>query len=48
MNDKQKIIDILKYSDIVWPRYGSESVEELAEKILNALKVNEASQNQIS
>ena len=41
MNDKQKIIDILNYSDIVWTRYGSESVEELAEKILKAIKNND-------
>ncbi len=29
----EKIENALRYSDIVWPKYGSESIEELAEKI---------------
>lgn len=40
MNEEkvQKIIAILQYSDIVWPRYGSETVEELARKIVSKLE----------
>ena len=28
-----KILNTLKYSDIVWPKYGCESTEELAAKL---------------
>lgn len=40
MNEqKLKTIEsILEQSDIVWPRYGSDSIEDLAEKILLALE----------
>lgn len=43
MNEEkvQKVIAILQYSDIVWPRYGSETVEELARKIVNRLEKEE-------
>ncbi len=32
-----KIESILSESDIVWPRYGRETVEELAKKILESI-----------
>jgi hypothetical protein len=32
-----KIVSILDYSDIVWTRYGTESKEELALKILESI-----------
>ncbi len=36
---KRAIVEqILEYSDIVWSKYGSETIEELAEKIVNELK----------
>lgn len=39
MNEQllSKIKSILSESDIVWPRYGSETVEELAKKILESI-----------
>lgn len=37
--EKQKEIEsILEQSDIVWPRYGSDSIENLAKKILTVLE----------
>jgi hypothetical protein len=35
MNEEllKKIISILTYSDIVWPKYGSQTIEELAREI---------------
>jgi hypothetical protein len=33
----EKIINVLSDSSIVWTKYGSETIEELAEKILRAL-----------
>jgi len=36
----KQIISILESSDIVWTRYGSESIQELAEKILNKVLTN--------
>jgi len=41
MTEEQKltaIISILKSSDSVWPKYGSDSIEELAKRILDRLK----------
>ena len=35
---RAKVEQILEYSDIVWGKYGSETIEELAEKIVNELK----------
>lgn len=32
------IISALEQSDIVWPRYGSETIKELAEKILKSIE----------
>ena len=34
----KQIISILESSDIIWTRYGSESIQELAEKILNKVE----------
>jgi hypothetical protein len=34
------IIAILESSDIVWTRYGSETIQELAERILNKVLTN--------
>lgn len=35
MNELQKSIEaILQQSDIVWPRYGSETIEQLAARIV--------------
>ncbi len=36
----KQIISILESSDIVWTRYGSETIQELAEKILNKVLTN--------
>jgi hypothetical protein len=39
INDKlNAIIAILEQSDIVWTRYGSETIQELAKKILNKVE----------
>ena len=36
---KRAIVEqILEYSDIVWSKYGSETIEELAEKIVKKIK----------
>jgi len=35
---QKKIENILKSSDIVWPRYGSETIEELAKKIVERIE----------
>ena len=35
--NQARVEQILEGSDIVWSRYGSESIEELAEKIVKAL-----------
>ena len=32
-----RVEQILEYSDIVWSKYGSDTIEELAEKIVSAL-----------
>ena len=38
--EKLKTIEnVLNHSDIVWPKYGGESIPELAEKILKKLEV---------
>jgi len=36
----KQIISILESSDIIWTRYGSETIQELAEKILNKVLTN--------
>lgn len=36
-----KVISVLECSDIVWSRYGTESVESLAAKIVKKLKEEE-------
>ncbi len=36
--NQARVEQILEDSDIVWSRYGSETIEELAEKIVNELK----------
>ena len=36
----KQIISILESSDIIWTRYGSETIRELAEKILNKVLTN--------
>jgi hypothetical protein len=36
--DLAKIIATLEQSDIVWPRYGSDTIEELAKRILRELE----------
>lgn len=40
MNEEKvdKVIEVLALSDIVWPRYGSETIEELARKIVSKLE----------
>ena len=38
MDLNQKILAILQDSDIVWPRYGSDTPEKLAERILRAVE----------
>jgi hypothetical protein len=30
-----EVAEILRRSDIVWPKYGSENVKQLAERIVN-------------
>jgi len=35
--NQARVEKILEHSDIVWSRYGSETIEELAEKIVKAL-----------
>jgi hypothetical protein len=32
-----RVEQILEYSDIVWSKYGSDTIEKLAEKIVKAL-----------
>lgn len=34
----KRIISILERSEIVWTRYGSETIQQLAEKILNKVE----------
>ncbi len=34
---QQRTVGILEQSDIVWSKYGSETIEELAERIVAAL-----------
>ena len=34
----KQIISILESSDIIWTRYGSETIQELAKKILNKVE----------
>lgn len=34
----KKIKQILSDSDIVWPKYGSDTIEALAQKIMDKLK----------
>jgi hypothetical protein len=36
--DIETIVTILEDSDIVWTRYGTETMQELALKILKAIK----------
>ncbi len=36
--DLEVVIAILEQSNIVWPKYGTESCESLAKKIVEALK----------
>ncbi len=38
MELNQKILAILESSDIVWPRYGSDTPQKLVEKILRAIE----------
>ncbi len=38
MELNQKIFAILESSDIVWPRYGVETIGELTEKIMRAVE----------
>lgn len=42
MNEKlqKQIENILHSSDIVWSKYGSETIEELAAKIVRAVEEN--------
>ena len=35
------VIRILECSDIVWSKYGSDTIEELAKRIIKALKIGE-------
>ncbi len=35
--NQARVEQILEHSDIVWGRYGSDTIEELAEKIVKAL-----------
>ena len=35
---QKKIINILSGSDIVWPRYGSQTIEELAKQIIKNIE----------
>ncbi len=37
----QKIIAVLEESDIVWSKYGSQTIKELAQKIAETVKENE-------
>lgn len=43
---KKKIESILSSSDIVWVRYGSDTISELAERIVKAVEENQKTQNQ--
>ena len=36
--NQEKIESILSNSDIVWGRYGSDTIEELAKRILASIK----------
>jgi hypothetical protein len=38
MELNQKILAILQDSDIVWPRYGSDTLVKLTERILRAVE----------
>ena len=38
MDLNQKILAILQSSDIVWPRYGDDTLEKLTEKIMRAIE----------
>lgn len=35
---QKKIENILSSSDIVWPRYGSQTIEELAKQIVKKIE----------
>jgi hypothetical protein len=35
---KQAVIEILKQSDIVWPKYGDDTREDLAARILRKIE----------
>jgi hypothetical protein len=35
--NQKKVVAILEQSDIVWSRYGSDTIEELADKIVKRL-----------
>ena len=35
---QKKIENILNSSDIVWPRYGSQTIEELAKQIVKKIE----------
>ena len=35
---QKKIINILNSSDIVWPRYGSQTIEQLAKEIVEKIE----------
>lgn len=42
IQEKQKIIEnILGQSDIVWPKYGSDTIEKLAERITKKIETAE-------
>ncbi len=36
--DLDAIVKVLEYSDIVWTRYGTETIQDLALKILKVIK----------
>lgn len=38
MNEQiKKVVQILENSDIVWPKYGTDSINQLAERIVKQL-----------
>jgi hypothetical protein len=41
---KKKIESILSSSDIVWGRYGSDTISKLAERIVKAVEENQETQ----
>ena len=43
---KKKIESILSSSDIVWGRFGLDTIPELAERIVKAVEENQETQNQ--